>query len=268
MDKFSLNDWLTLQTRKDISLLRRSLKHEPIRIAILIDVGIAVVSTCLDNIYSSKDNASNSPSVLWWIIVAATLLVTIGGIYLSIRFEKKKVLDRKVSPPIAELVDLFDNEVCYNIMTADSMDDHLILDEKTGKIKSDDEVQKFYFIEACYYLNKAIGQLFRFKVLGKEAIFREEIGSGISMMRFKNVCSIIQSNYQHLNNITGEKLPYKNIIKQNQAAVDMFDGLIHSLIKDAGFIELEGCKIGMSEEKNNSFSPSIALMQADSSARQ
>lgn len=247
MNKVTLNDWMTLQTRKDLSLLRKSIKREPIRIAILIDVAIAVISTCLDGIYSAQSSdqqvGAGSPSILWWIIAGIVILVTVGGIVLSVMSDKRKAFFRKISPTISELVDVFDNEVCYNIMTADSMDDHLIVDEDTKKLPPNDEVQKFYFIETCYYLNKAISQLEKFEIQGKEAIFRGENGNGISLMRFVNVCTLIHSNYLRLITIAGDIKEYTDILKQSNKFIDMFNSLINSLEQNEGFTELKGCEI-------------------------
>jgi len=44
MNKFSVNDWLTIQTRKDLTFIRRSIERETVNYAIFADMFIAVFS--------------------------------------------------------------------------------------------------------------------------------------------------------------------------------------------------------------------------------
>lgn len=214
MGKFSINDWLTLQTRKDLTFIRRNLEHESVNYAIFADLFIALFSFVLDHILRTVDANTGlveqiSPSWLW--IVTAILLVAVPAIIFIFSYRKKKKYqsDEKMVMPVEYLVDLFDNEICYNVMTADSMRDHM-LDESESIEK---EIQQFYFIEALYYANKTSTQLNRFKNQGRNAIRAGDSIEGVSFIRFRNVCEIIMNIYKALNDFSTKKGGYKVLME-------------------------------------------------------
>lgn len=248
MEKVSINDWLTIQTRKDLSLLRRSLKYEPLQYGIIADLTFVVLSTCLDNIFYENEQR---PTYLWVILCVLTVIVTLGCIIYCFWKNKRKQLDRIMALSVEELVDLFDNEVCYNIMTADSMDDCLLLNA-AGEIQDEDasqkEIQKFYFIETCYYLDKAITQLCKFDKSATKAIYRDkDPGIGVSYARFLNVCTLIHDNYNHLIK-AAEKDEYKKLI--NKRIIKKFNNLICQLVENNDFGELKDCKIQLNNSES------------------
>ena len=190
MNKFSVNDWLTIQARKDLTFIRRSIERETVNYAIFADIFIAVFSFVMDHVLWTVIDPNTgaveqiAPSWYWictaFLLVIVPVAIFIHGVYKKERFhtDVKKVM------PVEYLVDLFDNEICYNAMTADSMRDHMLNENEAFE----EEIRKFYFIEAAYYANKAISQLFYFKNQGKKAIQTKNSLGGISFVRFYNVC--------------------------------------------------------------------------------
>lgn len=151
MEKISINDWLTLQTRKDITYIRRSLEHESVNYAIFADLFIALVAFCLDHLFWTVDANTGAvekvaPSAFW--IITSVLLFIIPAIIFIYNYCKRVRIrsDNKMSLPVDYLIDLFDNEICYNVITADSMRDHL------KDSNEQEEIKKLYFIEAVYYV--------------------------------------------------------------------------------------------------------------------
>lgn len=225
MEKFSINDWLTLQTRKDITYIRRSLEHESVSYAIFADLFIALFAFALDHLLQTEEQAS--PSWLW--IVAAGLLFAVPVIIFLVSFCKKKKLqaDKKMVMPVEDLVDLFDNEICYNVMNADSMRDHM----KGSNDSIEKEIQKFYFIEALYYASKASSQLFRFKIQGHNAVQTADSPGGVAYIRFMNVCEIVKKIYEDLIEFATNKdeNDYRALLKDGVACINDFIDLTNHI---------------------------------------
>lgn len=233
MDKFSINDWLTIQTRKDLTLLRRNLEHTSVNYAILADVFISVLSFCLDHVLWNGTDA-NAPS-WYWIIIAILLAVVPVIILIYNKCKSTQYFeDSKKVMPIETLIDLFDNEVCYNVMTADSMKDRMI------SRSEHDEITRFYFIETTYYLNKAITQLYNFKIHGKKGIKTDDNIEGISAIRFENVCIIIKNAYDELVTFSKEHNEYKMVLSECNEYIENFNDLITHLSNHVN--QLKGIK--------------------------
>lgn len=218
MEKFSINDWLTLQTRKDIAYIRRSLEHKSVSYAIFADLFIALFAFALDHLLRTEEQAS--PSWLW--ILAAVLLLIIPVIIFIVSYNKNKKIqvDKKMTMPVEDLVDLFDNEICYNVMNADSMRDHM----KGSSASIEKEIQKFYFIEALYYASKATSQLFLFKIQGNTAIQTADSPGGVAYLRFLNVCEIVKKIYEDLIEFATNKgeNDYRALMKDGVACINDF----------------------------------------------
>lgn len=228
MKKFSINDWLTIQTRKDITFIRRSIEHESVDYAIFADMLIAILSFVLDHIFWTVVDPNTgaveqvSPSYYW--IIVGVLLVLAPAIVFWIGHRKKtKYQDdlRKVKS-VEILIDLFDNEICYNVMNADSMRDQM-KDQGNG---IEDEIREFYYIEAMYYTNKAVSQLFYFKNIGDKGIQTPKSLGGISFTRFCNVCKIISNIYKDLYNYTNLITEYKPLFKDCKEHIKNFNDLL------------------------------------------
>lgn len=228
MDKFSINDWLTIQTRKDLTYIQRSHERETTNYAIFADLFIAVFSFVLDHILwtvvDSESGTVEQATPSWYWILTAALLILIPAVIFLIDWIKRKKYqkDTKKVIPVDQLIDLFDNEICYNAMTADSMRDCLL---NAGE-DVEDEIERFYYIEASYYSNKAATQLFYFKNQGKRAIKTKDSVEGISYLRFKNVCEIIYNIYKQLIDFADSKPGYEILLLDNKKYIGNFKNLM------------------------------------------
>lgn len=228
MDKFSINDWLTIQARKDLTYIRRSLEHESISYAIFADLFIAVFSFVMDHVLwtviDEKTGAVEQVAPSWYWIGTALLLVIVPAIIFICRYIKRKryQADAKMVMPVDYLVDLFDNEICYNVMTADSMRDHML----DASEAIEEEIQKFYFIEALYYANKATTQLFYFKNQGQKAIQTNNSLGGVSYIRFQNVCEIVFKIYKEMVGFTTKKGDYQVLLEDSKDYIFNFNDLV------------------------------------------
>lgn len=242
MNKFPINDWLTIQTRKDLTYIKRRLEHESVSYAIFADLFIAVFSFVMDHILwpvADVDTGKLEQVVpLWYWICTAVFLVGVPALIFSCSYMKKRryQADVKKVMPVDYLIDMFDNEICYNVMTADSMRDHLM--DATTTLE--DEIRKFYFIEASYYANKASSQLFYFKNQGQNAIQTATSFGGVSFSRFQNVCEIVFKIYLDLVRFVFDKEEYEGLFEDNKEYIFSFNDLIFHMASNVP--ELEAMK--------------------------
>lgn len=229
MDKFSVNDWLTLQTRKDLTYIRRDLEHGSINHAIFADLFIALFAFVMDHVLwtivdPNTGAVEQATPSLYWIGTAVLLIIVPAIIFLCNYLKRNRYqADVKMVMPVDYLVDLFDNEICYNVMTADSMRDHML--NANGSIR--EEIQKFYYIEALYYANKATTQLYHFKNQGQKAIQTSTSFEGVAYVRFQNVCEIVFMIYKELVAFAINDRRFLALIEDSKEDIDCFNDLVH-----------------------------------------
>lgn len=236
MDKFSINDWLTIQTRKDLTYIRRSMEHESVNYAIFADLFIAFVAFSLEHIFWTVNEETGVvekmvPSAYW--IFTSVLLFLIPAIifYYNYCLREKNKYDVSMSAPVDDLIDLFDNEICYNVMTADSMRDHFKGPENPRE-EIEKEVKLFYFIEAAYYANKAISQLSYFYTPNTIAIQNNSNNKGVSFVRFKNVCAIVKDVYDDLVGAITTNEEYKKYLEDGIHYIQDFNTMCVEISKN------------------------------------
>lgn len=139
-------------------------------------------------------------------------------------------------------------------MTADSMRDHLIISKvntdisRTGEI-IEDEIKKFYFIEAMYYANKAASQLFYFKGQGAHAIQTDSSAGGVPHIRFQNVSEIISKIYDDLIKYAKDEEEYKELLEDNSDELKNFNDLMHYMsIKAPELAGLDDLQVTITSE--------------------
>lgn len=59
MDKFSINDWLTIQSRKDLTYIRRSLEFKTVDYAIFADILVALLAFCIGSCFMEQYRFKN-----------------------------------------------------------------------------------------------------------------------------------------------------------------------------------------------------------------
>lgn len=151
MEKYDVLDWQSFSEKKDIEEIAKNTKDKnEIQITAAIEIAMGVSSIVSDTIFCGKVLV-----VVSWITLAISLIPLIWlGIKYSIRFYNRKKRGNDI-PNVSSLINLFDNEICYYAMMAESY---------TNKLDNLDDnipfsVKQFYFIETCFYINKAIYNL-------------------------------------------------------------------------------------------------------------
>lgn len=170
MAKITVNDWQTIQTRKDTRSIRKSISYNrAVDLSVLVELFLLIVGFCLDNIFGSE----SLPDSVWIILSIIAILIP-SSIFLIVWLVRvQKVESLKQVHDVREMITMFDDELCYYVMTASSFFESIIDNKSTAitapnytpDTKSLDmttinsKLQEFYYIEASYYLNKSVNVL-------------------------------------------------------------------------------------------------------------
>lgn len=151
MEKYDALDWQSFSEKKDIEEIAKNTKDKnEIQITAAIEIAMGVSSIVSDTIFCGKVLVAVS-----WITLVISLIPLIWlGIKYSIRFYNKTKRGNDI-PNVSSLINLFDNEICYYAMMAESYTNKLDNIDASISIS----VRQFYFIETCFYINKAIYNL-------------------------------------------------------------------------------------------------------------
>lgn len=152
MDKMSLFDWQIMQTRKEVEEVHKAIgKSDAVDLAIIVELILIIISFVLDHIIIDSDTTSTITTIISsvWLKIAIVLVAVVVGVWAiqAIIITKKNRQAARITGA-RDVVDLIDNKLCYYLMTAQTM-----LEFGAG---IDTNIDKFYLIEASYYINKCI----------------------------------------------------------------------------------------------------------------
>lgn len=152
-----INDWKTIQMQNDIKLIKRRLKvSTAANWSIVFDVFLILLAFVIDRSLAGKENTIENLNCVWAIIALLGILIPILILcYDFISAKQKTHISLKVSNS-KDLVSLFDDEICYQIMSAETFCTSLENNCSAVDCKQKALLQEFYFIEASYYLNKSV----------------------------------------------------------------------------------------------------------------
>ena len=208
----NINDWKVIQMQNDVKYIKRNTMHKnAANWSLVIDVFLVLLSFVLDRIFEDKEITS-----CLWIVIAISgvaiplILVTIETVKIK-RTEKisLRVMNSR------ELVKMFDDEICYMIMSAESFANSL---KNTEKIDSRQKALlfEFYVIETEYYLNKAVYLLLKMDNNLSAVIDDSNIVENhISRERLINAVSLIASIYEALFNSSQDQTSILNKFSVN-----------------------------------------------------
>lgn len=198
MKKFTPVEWQTFSQKKDIeNILKKLNASNTFQLTAYAEIALVVFGVALSNIFID----SVVQRTIWVIILAlSTVVIAVPLIILCIRkFCAKKNQSILISPK--DFIDSFDNDICFYILTAESY--HTTFLESADDDTISSEVKRFYFIETCYYLNKAIMTLSPIHNMSHKVIgyTKDEVVTGrlISISRYYNACNLIREIYDNLN---------------------------------------------------------------------
>ena len=211
------NEWQELSLKKDIENIYKILYESKSDSSLLmVDIFMAVFSLWLDKVYNTFDS-------LWKCIVLSVII----AIPISIIIFRKIINKiRHYNSPykaysVETLVDVFDNKVCYYVLTAESYYQMLVENQDN----QDNSVLEFYFTEIWYYINKAKSELF--SMYNNENVFSEDIikiqdDRLVLATRLKNVIDMIDYIGSNSNDLI-KKINKKSNLKINDLQYQLND---------------------------------------------
>lgn len=164
--KNKVNEWQELSLKKDIEKIVKVIsRKQVIDYSIIIDLGIAVAALLLDNLLSQT-----APERIWlfWCLFVPCALLLAWHLWQFIGELLKKHNSKYSVYPIQELIDSFDNDICYYVMMADAYNQML-----TDAITQDNNLVTFYYIETWYYINKAKAKMYSMQFKTKQIFTKE-----------------------------------------------------------------------------------------------
>lgn len=200
--KYDALDWQSFSQKKDIEEIVKNTKDRNIiQFISTVEICLAIFSLLANSLF--KDAVPRWFSVT---VIIISILALFFPFYPSISRYIKRNLPGGDSPNAKSMVDLFDNDICYYVLMAESYSD------KIGKIDKSNvtNVDQFYFIETCFYINKAIYDLSltsncpNLYSVQVEDLF---LNKRISYTRLKNIFNILDNCIKQIN-------CYKDIISE------------------------------------------------------
>lgn len=197
------NEWQEMSLKKDVESIVQILKRKnQVDVLVFIEIGIALVAFILDN-----GDLLTRNGWLEGILIALAVIPFLVFLYLTLRRlsnNYKEITDLSFAKN--ELVDDFDNKVCYWVMIAVSFCD--LLEEKNGMNGNTtvDESIPFLFQETNFYVNKSIEKFHEFQPVAK-VIFKNGSSRSkqINSYRLETVVQILNQvrkrSYNVINNM-------------------------------------------------------------------
>lgn len=187
--KYDALDWQFFSQKKNIESIEKNTKiKKDVEIVSIIEITLSLFSFSLNDIFNFSKNFG------WIIIILAIIpLLWLIGKYIFIVIIKKMLPGRYI-PNTAEVINFFDNDICYYVLMAESYVNKLSdINKRDEQAVSD--VEQFYFIETCFYINKAIQSLSLTSNCALE-LFSSKwedvyVDKKISYTRLKNIFNIL-----------------------------------------------------------------------------
>lgn len=225
--KYDVLDWQSFSEKKDIEEIVKNTKDKnDIQLTATIEIAMAVSSILADNLFKE-----NMPI---YIFMPILLISIIPLIWLFTRYLIRFINRNKAGgdiPDINTMVNLFDNEICYYVLMADSYS------EKLDNIDVDNvsNVERFHFIETCFYINKAIYNLSATSNSIDKLYTTDDrnlyANRRISYTRLKNIFNILDAcierteNYYSIISDIDINCNYINLCKQYKESYNRFKRL-------------------------------------------
>ena len=200
MKKFSAVEWQSFSLKKDIEVISKKIKNSnAIQLSFFTEISLVVFGAAFANIFSHSENITK-----FWIVISVLsfipALFLIGKALYQKHIEKRPGNDM-VKPK--DFIDSFDNSICYYVLMSESYYSMLI-DITQGINNVSTDVQRFYYIEASYYMNKAIAELSPISKIADKVLTRDTNNivekRFISIARYHNLKNLLESIYSYLKN--------------------------------------------------------------------
>ena len=228
MNNLKINEWQEMALKKDTeAILKKIVSNEPIFLSLSWEIIIAVGSIIIDHLFEIE-----SISIyIWYFCLVAAIMPPV--LILLVRFIKWAItIDRARGGKlnIRHFIDIFDNQICYCVMTSNSYCDLLESLPKEKKIE-----RVFLFQEGSYYNNRSIQELCKMlPVISK--VFTEDQdtvikGNLVSLSRLISMLEMMKECQFKLDEIIADQK--ESTLVQDQVKLNnKFHGRITSFISE------------------------------------
>lgn len=230
MKKFNPIDWQSFALKKDVEHIAKSLKFlQGVQASAALQLALIVCGIALPKALRLPDE-----HWVWILIMVASALVLLFPLLKKIIAWKRNGCPSVHMPNVHDFKNAFDNKICYYVYMSESYYKMLLhyLDDATV----DKEMKKFYYIEASYYLNKAIAELAPISSISKAVLtnsFKDVVSKKmIAIARYYNVYNMLMLVYGYLSSHEDvlEGLTEKDsIIGANNQYIDILNALDGSI---------------------------------------
>jgi hypothetical protein len=211
MNNYSAFEWQFFPMKKDIEKISKNVMNKDnFRLSMYIQIVLMVLSVTLPGIVDKIETKRTVYIILFSASIVA--LITPFIINLIQRVIEKRKISYSIS--IKEIIDMFDNEICYYVLMANS---YFAMFCKVIKDKDSENINliQFYYIETTYYLNKSITglQLVHKKrdlllSTNKDDIVTKKM---IAKARYQNVYNTIKDIYDKIDEYQGKLSKLKEL---------------------------------------------------------
>ena len=147
--KHKANEWQELELSKELGKLSEIVSSKRGEtLSITFDIAVAIFAVLVDHLLDLGGDDQIT------LLKITAILVFLPFAYNLIKAILEYIIRKKTTTTVIskqEAINIFDNHVCYCVLTAESYLDMLHDNANTQNIN----VLKFYFIETWYYLNRA-----------------------------------------------------------------------------------------------------------------
>ncbi len=194
LNRFNATEWQSFSIKKDIENININTKHsKEFQLTALSEISLALIGV------SGSYIVDNSHINKYWLIVSIILLLPVVILLLTrvIMFLYKQVKPGKDLMNRKSLIDLFDNEICYYAMMAESYYQMYVEGNNSESISRDRIIIDFYAIESIYYIQKVIQNL-NFMSSSPRRIYSDNVDQimsqkMVSVFRLFNLLDMIDS---------------------------------------------------------------------------
>jgi len=136
---------------------------------------------------------------IWVVIAVLGFIVPLGVILVVKRINTKRERLISIAPSARELISIFDDEVCYLLMDAENFLSSFRDKAECAKSEQDALLAEFHYIEASYYLNKAVGILISMDNNLSNVVDKANTSPDmLSQMRLENAVRLLAAMYGNL----------------------------------------------------------------------
>lgn len=154
MKNIKFNEWQEMALKKDMETIIKKLNaQEPIFFSLCWEIVLALGAIIVDHLFDTENM-----NVCMWIFVVILAVIPPVVIIVIRAYNWISALKRVKAGiyDVKNMVDIFDNQICYWVMMCNSYCNLLSdMDKKNEKI--------FLYQEGCYYNNKSMQVLYHMK---------------------------------------------------------------------------------------------------------